>query len=335
VLALLQAYRGLAALLVVIYHAEGAANAYFDSRSAWFHFGAAGVQFFFVLSGYIIYHIHRHDIGTGKVTQYARKRVVRIYPVYIFVTLLLAPFWLWVPSLGEPYNKDVGALLLSLALIPQNHLPHLGVAWTLIHEMLFYIVFGVAIFNRKLGSSLIAAWFIAVAVANIFGHPVGRASYFLSLNNLLFGLGMLAAWLPERRGLATAVALFVIGNLGFLAAGLWTNLGAEPPLLAFGLASFLIVMQAKPLNFLFRERRFLLFLGDASYSIYLIHYPVIAVACKILQAIGFSYGAMPLLAALGTLGGIALHVSIERPLLRFFGRRRPPASEAPASSPMR
>jgi peptidoglycan/LPS O-acetylase OafA/YrhL len=311
----------------VLYHAEGAVNEFFASPTSLFHFGFAGVQFFFVLSGYIIYHVHHGDIGTGKVLPYARKRLVRIYPIYIFTTLLLAPFWLWVPSLGEPFHKDVDALLLSLALIPQDHPPHLGVAWTLIHEMLFYIVFGILILNRRIGWWAVAAWLAAVAIANLLGEPVGRSSYLLSVNNLLFGLGMLAAWLPKRV-VGTALGLFVIGNIGFLTAGVLTNYGMDVPILAFGLAAFLLVMSAEPLNFLFRERRALLFLGDASYSIYLIHYPVISVACKALLAAGISFAAMPIVAVLGILGGIILHLTIERPVLRFFGRRAPGARHA-------
>jgi peptidoglycan/LPS O-acetylase OafA/YrhL len=318
-------------MIVVTYHAEGATNAYFGASSSWFHFGAAGVQFFFVLSGYIIYHVHFNDIGAGseKIFGYIRKRAVRVYPVYIFITLLLTPFWLWQPSFGELYHKDVGALLMSLVLLPQNHFPHLGVAWTLIHEMLFYIVFGVLIFNRKLGIGIFSIWFVLIIVINLVEAPEGRAAYFLSINNLLFGFGVLAAWLSKRRKIeraGTALLFFVLGNMIFISVGAWTNRHDElsSPILAFGLASFLIVMQAQPLNFLFAKRRIMLFLGDASYSIYLLHYPAISAMCKVLKSMEFSSlrGALMISIVVGIVSGVVLHLTVERPMLRFLVRSR-------------
>jgi len=101
---LLQVYRGCAAMLVVLFHASARIKKLYGvERHAFldfFDFGDAGVQFFFVLSGFIIYHIHRNDIG--RVGDYLIKRVIRIYPIYIFVTLLILPAWYFLPSIGFP-----------------------------------------------------------------------------------------------------------------------------------------------------------------------------------------------------------------------------------------
>ncbi len=111
-ISLLQVFRGLAALLVVYHHANReVAGVFGDSwwRSL-FDLGDAGVQFFFVLSGFIIYHVHRHDIGRPERTRrYLLKRIIRIYPIYILVTLVLTPFWAFIPEFGAAYHKELSS----------------------------------------------------------------------------------------------------------------------------------------------------------------------------------------------------------------------------------
>ena len=73
---LIQNYRGIAALLVVLFHTSGMTKYYFmdESYLTWlFEFGHAGVEFFFVLSGFIIYRIHRVDFSTPS----------RVYPYFL------------------------------------------------------------------------------------------------------------------------------------------------------------------------------------------------------------------------------------------------------------
>jgi exopolysaccharide production protein ExoZ len=342
-LSLVQVYRGLAALLVVVYHASRIVPVYFgagaDTLLDFFTFGKSGVQFFFVLSGFIIYYIHRDDIGSrSQLLPYAKKRLIRIYPVYIIVTVLLVPFWLLIPTFGEPYHKDLSALILSLLLVPQSHYPHLGVAWTLIHEMLFYALFSALILNRLLGLSMLGVWFAAIGVVNVLGvaPPSALLTYLLSVNNLLFGFGMAAAFLATTQRApagSRAVAVFVLGNAGFLAVGLLANRvapgtwGQQAVLaLAFGVASFMILLQSKDatLDAIARRRPLLRFLGDASYSIYLIHYPALSLCCKVMQH--FEPKLSPFLVFFGVsifavLCGVGLHVSIERPAVKVLRKR--------------
>src|SRR5690606_33393296 len=196
-LATLQAYRALAALLVVAAHAGTLASALFGPGELDFLFrlGNAGVSFFFVLSGFVMVWAHEKDLGRPKaLVPYLRKRVFRIYPVYIFVTLLLLPAWLAVPEFGNAYHREFMPLVKSLLLVPQAHPPHLAVGWTLSHEMLFYLLFGTLIFSRRIGSLLMALWTIAVIAGVVSGlNTEFPASFFLSDFNLLFPLGMLAA----------------------------------------------------------------------------------------------------------------------------------------------
>jgi exopolysaccharide production protein ExoZ len=315
---LVQAYRGFAALLVVLYHASAAAIVFSGDAAPlhWFGFGWSGVQFFFVLSGYIIFLVHRADIDRPEALgPYATKRVIRIWPMYALVTLVLAPVWLFTAT-SEPYYRDIGALIASLFLVPQPHPPHLAVAWTLIHEVIFYIAFATLIANRKAGIALFAIWGALVVYANAFTELAYPLNYFGSINNLLFALGMLAAAIPRDFSWPT----FIAGNLLFLAAGYFANAGETGigVILAFGLASFLVLLTARRLDSSFRSP-FLQLLGAASYSIYLVHYPAISVLNKFMHVgplAGFAINAV-----FATCCGIGAHLLVEKPLLRRLRRR--------------
>jgi exopolysaccharide production protein ExoZ len=83
-LSTLQAYRALAALLVLLYHARNtcAFMGLGDYRALSF-FGTAGVYFFFALSGFILFRVHEKDFGhRERVRRFFRKRILRILPLY-------------------------------------------------------------------------------------------------------------------------------------------------------------------------------------------------------------------------------------------------------------
>jgi peptidoglycan/LPS O-acetylase OafA/YrhL len=90
-----QTARGVAALTVVLYHATRALSlpqylGYIPFGNS-LGFGHAGVDFFFVLSGFIIMHAHTADIGRPeRLYRYMWRRVTRIYPIYWVVTLIQA-----------------------------------------------------------------------------------------------------------------------------------------------------------------------------------------------------------------------------------------------------
>src|SRR6478752_6232297 len=147
----LQVGRGLAALAVVCHHSQIAAHDFGGTSVPLLSYGYLGVDFFFVLSGFIIFH---STVGRGKtVADYAVARFRRIYlpywPVGIAIGLLYTAFphlsaadreWSWLPT---------------ITLLPLTSGTALSVAWTLKHGILFYLVFGAAYFGRVLWPTLI------------------------------------------------------------------------------------------------------------------------------------------------------------------------------------
>ena len=165
----IQFCRGLAAILVVLYHAGRmlALPQYLGhiALGGFFNFGNAGVDFFFVLSGFIIFFVHEKDIGRPEsLLAYAWSRVTRIYPIYWLVTALVLVEIALRPG---PKDVDPGYLISSLLLLPQPQEPVLGVGWTLVHEMLFYLVFAVAVLSRRFGLWIALAW-LALSAAPAF-----------------------------------------------------------------------------------------------------------------------------------------------------------------------
>lgn len=346
-ISLLHVYRGLAALLVVITHCAGLSAIYFSQKHSFINLsclGHAAITFFFALSGFIIYHVHKKEIGVkGKFVDYLKKRIIRIYPIYLIVTFMFLPFYLLVPTLGKPYHKEFWPLVMSIFLIPQQHPPYVEVGWSLTHEVFFYLLLSVLIYYRKYGKPLFAILFVLTIYRIASGDGLHfPLSFVLSQFNLCFGLGLLAKYLIDKYNAhesRNSVLLFISGNVLFIVTctlGLCGAMGAYELLgmydvqnlkytSIFGIASFLIILQSgnKRIEAFMGKRKFLLLLGNASYSIYLLHAFVINFLCKIPAYFGFNsivppFLAFVILSVTSLVSGIIFHLVVEIPLLRFF-----------------
>jgi exopolysaccharide production protein ExoZ len=291
----LQAGRGIAASAVILHHSVIAAHNFGQAAPGYavLSRGYIGVDFFFVLSGFIIFH---STVGRGKsLRDYAGARFRRIYLPYWPIGLVVALAYVAMPHLSAG-NRD-WAWLPTLTLLPVDSAPALSVAWTLKHEMLFYILFGLFYFSRLLPLGL-AAWGFGIA---ILPHVPFQAI------NVEFFMGMLAAILYRER--QASPALLIFAPVPFL---LWIYLGAtDETSILTGLGFMLIIA---PIAQMEREERFvvprwLVFLGAASYALYLVHTPLISAVAR------FSPAIMATAIAVSFAGGIAYHLWIEKPCL--------------------
>ena len=147
-----QALRGIAALAVMLCHlvAIEAGHAGRDAPlTDFFDNGAYGVDLFFVISGFIMVWV-AGSVPRGLVSagDFLYARVTRIYPLWwlfagaMVVFLLLFRGLPWDADRLDPKELDgVTHLIKSFLLWPQPEHPVLGVGWTLVHEMYFYIGF--------------------------------------------------------------------------------------------------------------------------------------------------------------------------------------------------
>lgn len=329
----LQAGRGLAAIMVVLYHCEGiiSLSKYWHGTTHYFHFGARGVDFFFVLSGIVILHAHRKDIGRPtKIKEYCWKRFRRIYPIYWVVLICVLPAYFLFPSFGNGFETRPYAIVQSLLLLPFERMETIiPVAWTLYHEVMFYLVFVTLLWRKALGIALMTVWMSASVVSIWFTSGNDVLSAYLSPLHLLFGFGLIIAVFISRASIP-GLALALMGICGFSVLCYFDDvyrLDNSSISLFFGLFAG---TAATGLMLLEKHRKlhvpnFLIFLGEASYSIYLIHYTALSASAKLVHKVWLIH-PVPLwipaatLAIIALISGIALHVVVERPLLQRIPR---------------
>lgn len=328
----IEACRGIAALLVLLYHASAFVQApgYFAYRPLWgvFDWGFAGIDFFFVLSGFIILWANRHLVGQPHAApRYLRKRFLRIYPLYWLLTLPIILAYFVLPISRQGMETDLLAIVGSLTLFPIEPFPHLPVAWTLTYEMMFYVLFAALLLHARAGLALLVVWQMATLGHYLAGLSSPVSDVLLNPRNLQFGLGMLTALAVSRGRVPAPVVCAATGAVLLVSLGLaWVALGATSrPLwwFAFALSAALLVagLAAAERRHGFRTPASLLLLGAASYSIYLLHYPVELVVVRGFKAAESWFAMSPFVifvtaAVLALGGGLALHLLVEKPLLR-------------------
>lgn len=321
--------RGVAAIIVVLYHAARHLdrNVGFTDGRQLFQFGHAGVDFFFVISGFIILFVHGGDLGRPRrIGHYAARRFTRIYPIY-WVILALTVALAARSALPSPAEVAWAA-----ALLPTRGEPMVGVAWTLQHEIIFYGVFAVLILNLRAGMILLGLWLVLIAYGFLSAGPRGSEAVLVSAYNLEFFFGMGAAWWLRRHKVARPGSILALGLSLFTLSAVAEVLGyldgyASWSRLAYGLPSALIILGLVEME---RGARIrvpvrLLWLGRGSYSIYLFHLTAIGVVYKLWVAAGLmaltpawiGYGVI---SAAGIGGGIAVSWLVEYPLMRWTRR---------------
>ena len=357
----IQALRGLACLLVVIFHAN---HSFFGLPKYWadrplgdfFEFGGhAGVDYFFVLSGFIIYVAHRRDLGDrSRLARFAWRRFSRVYPVYWIVLLALIPVFFVVPNFGTGIERQAGPIVDAFALVHVfSSKTILTVAWTMFHEVAFYAAFAAMIFNFRAGATVFAGWTaLGIAPLAIPSLEAADPSTLMSPLHCLFAMGVAAGWLATNRQMRAAPFLAAFGA-GIIAAAAVADVKTDaaanhwPVLvdwlaLAYGAGSALLILGCVELERSGRLAipRLPVFFGDASYSIYLVHDVTMSALAKLALVIT-GIVALPHLAifcvliALSTAAGVAYHLAVERPLLGTLRRVRWPAPSVTATEQAR
>lgn len=326
----IEAGRGVAAVIVVSYHAARHLNKVYGvpALMSAFQFGHAGVDFFFVISGFIILFVHYDDIGApARLGHYLKRRLTRVMPIYWVALALTVILSLAGGRHGFPSPLT---LIWSIFLLPSHTEPLLGIAWTLQFEIVFYIVFSILIFNRMAGVVVLSFWLVWIVWAAAGNNDTELPQSLYGVYNLEFFLGMTVAFLCKNYRVLAPRCILVFGLVLFLSASLaedghffngYSNLAR----IAYSIPSALIILGATE-----TECRELIIipaalrtLGAASYSIYLFQFVFIGVLWKLWLAAGLD-ARMPhvasfgLLAGGGVIGGILMSRLVEYPLMRLM-----------------
>jgi len=335
---LLQVYRGIAAVLVVMVHVTVKSAGNLNQVTFFNLFGAgwSGVDYFYVLSGFIMVYVHGSAIGKkDQLKSFLVKRAVRIYPIYWIVTLIALCLFLVIPGFAHTQDLSLGYVIKSLLLIPLKGKPLVDVAGTLIYEINFYLLFSIAIWLKpKHSVPIFSAWLLVTILH--YRKIVKFPDDFIVLKtifgemNLEFVFGCLAAYIVIKYNNKIGKyrwILFGIANLGYVILEVLTAWGKLEfgRITTFGVLATLLIIAATSIDLKDSPKipYLLIFLGDASYSIYLTHMPVITAITKILQNANLGkyfdgFFAPALLAVFAVVFGCIFYSLIEKPLTVFL-----------------
>lgn len=341
----IQFLRGLAALSVAFLHAQhDAASLAARTGDVFEAFTRlpfmAGVDVFFVISGFIMVYASRPIFGKPEARGiFLARRIARIAPLYWTVTTLYLGIALVAPFVLNQPPPSAWMVIASYLFIPATRpdglvQPLYSLGWTLNYEMFFYALFALVIV-LPLRSALVRlmAILVGLALVGYLTRLPGPLAFWTDPIILEFALGAGLGWLQSRGvtlGKASRWALALIG-LALLGLASSDLVGAGPfsrPVV-WGIPAALLVAAAA----LREDRaetvspftRFCAFLGDISYAIYLIHPFVIRGASEVAVRSGMAGLIGPIgfiiVAMAGTLiAAWVVHQAFEKPATRYLRR---------------
>ena len=295
----IQALRGLAAAMVVVAHAiEHGTEPEPRLLGLSAHFG---VVVFFVISGFVITHVagdHRFDP-----LSFLKRRIIRVVPLYWALTFLVAGLAVVAPSIFKTTRFDlvyfIKSLLFLPALVPgtaDDWRPLFKPGWTLNYEMFFYLVISLLFWCRSMRARVgLLSLSLGVLVLGSF-FITRRAHWFSFYANLellpfiggtwlavLWAEGRIQTWRPAIH--LVVMVLTAALTIRFFAFALYP----APWLiqeLTMMIAAILLVVAALRYEHYFTRHKASGWLGDISYSLYLVHMFVVGLGWAILHRFG-------------------------------------------------
>jgi exopolysaccharide production protein ExoZ len=358
----LQLLRAVAVILVIWCHAGQVLQ---DSGSSGLPaLNVFGIDIFFVISGFILSLVvlrERRKPGLRPMADFMKRRLLRIYPIYWVVALIM------LGRLALSGNLFQSNYIPAFLLLPSLHYPSdryiMGYSWTLVFEMFFYILLGLTLLKtiKWAVPFLIALLSISVAIGAVIGirHPVWIIAGNPILLEFVYGasLALLYARIGQRRiagivltvvGVAAAI-LLQIHNPPSVASGLQMVMlddGVFLRVATWGVCALVIVsgvvFWSPSMESAFGKAWVIL--GNASYSTYIVSalcleftyrlffkfvpYPIFPTGIRVVFELSLLTSTLVI--------GFASYVFVEKPLLRFlqnkFLARTKPRPVAPVSS---
>lgn len=306
----LQILRALAAILIVIWHSplviKLTEHNYWQVHQtvglpSFVNHLYFGVDLFFCISGFIMFMlIERLSPNFPESLKFLKSRVIRIAPPYWFFTIFIIMVYLLsrgkfnVGHLTGDLRTDGLRAITSFLLIPQKNAPILGVGWTLIHEFMFYVVCAITILvgvNHRLLEILGALSIVSILLV-ISNHSIFYG-YGFSVYNIEFFFGALAYKLYNKK--VQYPAGLILGSLAcyLITASILDH--AELTRIQYiilrpicgGVVGFLIILgligcdkKYSICDTLFGK--VLVRLGNASYTMYLLHWSILSCIGKVI-----------------------------------------------------
>lgn len=337
-----QVLRAAAALAVVAGHSTDyltAQTGQVPAQLAWIH-GPAGVDIFFVISGFVMMVTARPLLQRAKPARlFLWRRFLRIAPLYWLLTLVRLSVVHWRPGLTEHGVPSMWNSVCSFLFIPSRApggeiRPIIPLGWTLSFEMLFYYVFALGLASRNRLLRVVTGCILALAILGVLRTEAWPVWTTLADPIVLEFLG--GVWIGEillrgrQLGPRLGSAALCAGIAGFLFTIPGPGRLSRP--FTWGVFAVLTVLGTLALEHWIAPRlpRWALLLGDASYSIYLVQTFIFPPLHFILQRWGpemvhqhpVEVGVWMIATSLvlTSVLGIAVHRLVERPMTNRLRR---------------
>ncbi len=330
----LQVLRGLAALMIVFLHL-GVAEARYGSDGyqflEGFRVGAAGVDIFFVISGFVMMLVVQNK--NPRPVLFLKNRLSRIYPNYWIYFLIVVLVWMIRPGWVNSSMSGTPDFLSSFLLFPSAGPPVVSVAWTLEFEIFFYLVFTLFLWiSREHLAPLLIGTFGVLVILGVIYQPesllLERITHPLLIE---FSAGVLLGRVMMLRQVSglwltipVSVVIFIFYQMGFELTQLISVADHLERLVNFGMPAILLVLGIVALDMKYDVPypNIAIKLGDASYTLYLAHILVISASGKLYQSLDFNESFSNLIFIMGMLvlcvySALMAYQHIERPLLAF------------------
>ncbi|HVD98461.1 MAG TPA: acyltransferase [Cytophagaceae bacterium] len=235
--------------------------------SNFFKLGYAGVSFFFIISGYVIFYSSLNKSAS----EFVKSRFLRLYPAY-WMSILFSSVFLFLWSQGTSMSVSFFQFVVNLTMLQEffgvKNID--GVYWTLFLELKFYIAVAIILFFA--GSKKLILFFKCWPVLILVFHILNFEKSIFHMQFAFFSFGTLIAIYRNDKRLSSLLPLLVACILCFMQI----NVKATTPFESYILygCMFVFVIFFTSLNFesvrnikLFKSE----LLGALTYPLYLIH----------------------------------------------------------------
>ncbi|EMH4032091.1 glucans biosynthesis protein [Klebsiella oxytoca] len=353
----LDGLRGIFALTVALSH-------YFGSQLGWHNYpfqnAYISVDFFFILSGFVLAHVYGIAIASGSMSnsKFIFYRFARMYPLHI-ASMVAVGIIYWVSQRGLPFEEPLFSGVANIFLL-QNMGFVSGWSWNdpswSISVEFWVSVFFVPWFIQRVKTNVLllislmcyASLYIAygsLMVGHEIMYGIVTSGFIRCIAGVALGISIcrMAQWLPSRE--LNNGQSFILGSVDLLLFAVIINLVYQTT--PVGKLSFLpiplialLMLSLANSNSWFHKvigNKVAVWLGDVSYSVYLIHTPIILIMGAILPSINLSFTTKLIIFIVFTLVlSQIVHRYFERPcyerLKRSFPGKQPPLKEASLGS---
>ncbi len=325
----IQSMRAIAAILVVFHHVAIKGRQYGTDPMHWFNVGGAGVDLFFIISGYVMCQTTFNR--NVNIARFMQARFVRIMPLYWVLTSAALLVYIIMP---EKVNSSGGvtSIFHSYTLLPSSSKYLIQNGWTLSYEFYFYVIFSFGLFFpgglKHLFPSLAM---ISLVLVGFYVDAEDVYTSFLTsplLLEFVFGIALFNFY--KRVQFNSGVSFLLLPVSVALLSYVNLTGGFDVRIMDYGvpcLLFFVAMLNFEPVFLSLREHwlsRTAEYLGDSSYSLYLLH-PFVLVVCSIVMVkLGLtdnSYVFVFVLLFSSVLAGCCCYALLEKPLIKLMKSR--------------